>query len=58
MKKFKAVLFEKDEFEHRDMSILTALLPLQANQDTSSLVENKFPENLVTNSKPQEKAVH
>ena len=38
----KAVVFEKDELEFRDMSELKVLLPLLAYQNSSSDVEIKF----------------
>ena len=42
IQEFKAVVFEKDELEFRDMSELKALLPLLAHQDSNSDVEMIF----------------
>ena len=39
---FKAVVFEKDELEHRDRSQLKAILPLLANPDSDSNLRNKL----------------
>ena len=41
---FKTVMFENDELDYRDMSIIIALSPLSANQDCHSNVENRFHE--------------
>ena len=42
IKDLKAVVFEKDELEFRDLPELKSLLPLQANQDSTSDVEIKI----------------
>ena len=42
IKELNALIFEKDELEHRDMSILMALLPLLVNEDSNYDVENNF----------------
>ena len=42
IKEFKAVVFEKDEMDFGDLSELKELLPLLANQESSSDVEIKF----------------
>ena len=55
MKKFKAVIFEKDEFEHRDMSKLMALLPLSAYQGSDSSLKNNFEALKEIDGLPEEK---
>ena len=42
IQEFKAVVFENDELEFRDMSELEALLPLLSYQDSNSDVEIIF----------------
>ena len=46
IKELTAVVFEKDEFEYRDMSELKSLLPLLASQDSYSDVEVIFSDTL------------
>ena len=42
LKAFKAVVFEEDELESRDMSVLEAFLLNLANQGSNFDAENKF----------------
>ena len=42
IQEFKALIFEKDGLEFRDMSALKALLPLLAYQDSNSNIEIIF----------------
>ena len=42
IQEFKAVVFEKDDLEFRDVSEIEALLPLLAYQDSNSDVEIIF----------------
>ena len=41
-REIKSVLFEMDQFEHRDFSIIKVFLPLLVNHDFNSDVEDKF----------------
>ena len=40
--KMRAVRFEKNEIQHRDLSKLIAILPLLADQNSDSNKRNKF----------------
>ena len=42
IEEFKAVVFEKDKLENRDLSILLAILLPLVNQNSNSNAENKF----------------
>ena len=39
---FKSVVFEKDEMEYKDISILKKILPILVNQDSNSEVETNI----------------
>ena len=42
MEEVKIAVFEENELEYRDISLLKTLLPLHANQDSGSGLKNIF----------------